>query len=49
LKVDVYPAGRIRAMLRILGPEIDGGMIETEANRRQVAREWTIAAADTES
>lgn len=33
----------IRAMLRILGSEIDRGKIEAEANRRGVVREWTIA------
>jgi hypothetical protein len=38
----------IRAMLRILGPEIDRALIETQAILRGVAREWTIAAAGDE-
>ena len=38
----------IRTMLRIMGPDVDRGMIEAEAARRGVAREWTAASADTD-
>jgi hypothetical protein len=35
----------IRAMLRILGPEIDRAMIDAEAMRRGLAGEWAAARA----
>jgi hypothetical protein len=37
----------IRAILRILGAEVDRGMIEAEATRRGVARQWGIAVSET--
>ncbi len=36
----------IRAILRILGPEVDRGMIHAEATRRGVAPQWAIAATE---
>ena len=36
----------IRAMLRILGPDIDRRKIEAEVTRRDLARQWAVATAE---